>query len=97
MKMYKAFESVEVDTELANEKYSIMEGAIKIYTKLKRKGKTHRSVADKNVADVNEIANSIPLNVNRLTQSDENHTGPIGNGLVKSELIGVLLEKMTIL
>ena len=50
-----------LNTELANEKYSIMEGAIKIYTKLKRKGKTHRSVADKNVADVNEIANSIHM------------------------------------
>ena len=92
MKMYRAFDNVELDEKLVNEKHSIMEGTIKQYTRLKRKGKTHRSVCDRNVADVNEIADSIPLNIHSKGNSDAN-SGDTGR--VKSELIGLLLEKMT--
>ena len=92
MKMYRAFDNVELDEKLADEKHSIMEGTIKQYTRLKRKGKTHRSVCDRNVADVNEIADSIPLNIHSKGNSDAN-SGDTGR--VKSELIGLLLEKMT--
>ena len=41
---------------LPQHKYAIMEGAIKKYLKLKKKGKTHRCVFGRNTADVNEIA-----------------------------------------
>ena len=94
MKMYKSFESVELGPELTNEKHSIMESAIKFYTKMKRTGKTHRSVCDRNVADVNEIARRIPLNINSRSKSDENHSD---HGRIKSEIIGVLVNKMTIM
>ena len=94
MKMYRAFDSVELDEKLANEKHSIMEGAIKIYTRLKRKGKSHRSVCDRNVADVNEIASSIPLNIHTKYKSV---APPSDTGRVKSELIEVLLKNMTVM
>ena len=67
---------------------------IKFYTNIKRKGKTHRSVCDRNVADVNEIARRIPLNINSRSKSDENHSD---HGRIKSEIIGVLVNKMTIM
>ena len=94
MKMYRAFDSVELDEKLANEKHSIMEGAIKTYTRLKRKGKSHRSVCDRSIADVNEIAGSIPLNINTKYKSVET---PSDTARIKSELIGVLLNKMTVM
>ena len=96
MKMYLALDGVKVDENLINDKHSIMEGAVKIYSKLECQGKTHRSVCDRNVKDVNEIANSIPLDVD----NSSNHictTHHNGNVHVKDELIGLLLDKMTIM
>ena len=67
---------------LPQHKYAIMESAIKKYSKLKKKGKTHRSVFDRNMGDVHEIARSVPVNIGR------------GNDIVKTEMIGQLLGKM---
>ena len=95
MKMYLALDSVKMDENLINEKFSIMEGAVKNYSKFKRIGKTHRSVCDRNVKDVDEIANSIPLNV----EDHSSHIGTNQNGSVnvKNELIGLLLDKMAVM
>ena len=93
--MYKALASVTVDDNLVNDKHSIMEGAIKIYCKLKREGKTHRSVSDRNVGDVNDIERCIPLDTNTNTNSDNDKAISNKNGHVKKELIKLLLDKMT--
>ena len=95
MKMYKTLGSVAVDDNLLNDKHSIMEGAIKIYCKLKREGKTHRSVSDRNVGDVNDIERSIPLDINTNTNSDNDKAVSNKNGHLKKELIKLLLDKMT--
>ena len=93
--MYKALASLTVDDNLVNDKYSIMEGAIKIYCKLKREGKTHRSVSDRNVGDVNDIERCIPLDTNTNTNSDNDKAVSNKNGHAKKELIKLLLDKMT--
>ena len=92
MKMFKALDTVEVSECLLKEKHSIMEGAVKKYCKLKREGKTHRSVSDRNVGDVTEIERSIPLYINNTNQDSSVSNG---NDHVKEELIGLLLNKMT--
>ena len=95
MKMYKALNDFELDEKLKNEQHSIMEGAIKLYSKLKRQGKTHRSVCDRNVGDVNKISRSIPLDVNINDGNDHDRYIFNGNERVKKEVIGLLLDKMT--
>ena len=75
-------ETADQGQVLPQHKYAIMEGAIKKYSKLKKKGKTHRSVFDRNMGDVHEIARSVPVNIGR------------GNDIVKTEMIGQLLGKM---
>ena len=60
-------------------KYAIMEGAIKKYSRLKKKGKTHRSVLDRHLEDVNKIARSAP-------------THPVNKkDCIKLEMIGRLI------
>ena len=62
MKLYTAMESIEIDNGLMSEKHAIMEEAIKKYLKLKKIGRTHRSVLDMNRQDINEIiAATFPL------------------------------------
>ena len=94
MKMYKAIDSIEVDNGLIDDKHSIMEGAVKVYCKLKREGKTHRSVSDRNVRDVNDIERCIPLNININSNSDIDRDDINKNGTVKKELIKLVLDKM---
>ena len=66
-------------------KFFNIEGAIKLYLKLKKVSKTHRSVVDLQLKDVMEIENMIPL------IDDTNHQ----NGLevkVKEETISLLIN-----
>ena len=89
MKMYKALKDLEVDSDniIQSDRYSIMEGAIKKYCLMKKKGKTHRSVIDRNRADIMEIEQSIPLHPNAMSKND-------GNTHIKDEMIGKLIIKM---
>ena len=64
-----------------------MEGAMKLYSKMKKKSKTHRSVLDMNLGDVCDIENIDRCNNYSNNKSDD-------RSLVKREIIGVLLKKM---
>ena len=79
------------------DKYYIMEGAIKKYSKLMKKGKTHRSVLDRHNQDVREIKASVPVDANSNNRSDGNvDMSKVinGNTHIKEEIIRKLLDKM---
>lgn len=69
--------------------YVSHEPAIKTYCKLKKKGKTHRSVLDRHNQDVREIERSVPLDANHNAQSNGNVDMSMGNGKnhIKEEMI----------
>ena len=90
MKLYQVVKDVKIESNVTLNKHSILEGAMKLYLKLKRKGKSHRSVIDRNLRDVSEIENSICVNDNRIQQSN-------ANAIVKKEMIGLLVKKMTLM
>ena len=91
MKLYKAFEDLPLsdDDKINNEKHSILEKTIKLYSKMKKKCKSHRSVADMNVADVREIQKII-------SQSNQQNDvfGSKSRVDVKKEVVSFLLKKM---
>ena len=92
MKMHKALRELDTtdgDTVIPD-KYAIMEGAIKQYCKLKKKGRTHRSVLGRNSRDILDIEASIPLDAT----SNRKNYGNTHIKHVKEELIGKLLDKM---
>ena len=73
MKIYKALKDLEADKDIIlSDRYSIMEGAMDKYCQMKKKGKTHRSVIDRNSADIREIEESIPLHPNSMNKSNGN-------------------------
>ena len=86
MKLYKSVEEIEKSGGKMEKKHSIYESAVKIYMKLKKISKTHRSVADLHVKDVNEIANETGL---KYTISESNL-----NNKVKEETVSLLVKKM---
>ena len=55
MKLYKAVQSVGLGEDMTLNKHAILESSMKVYLKLKKVAKSHRSVADGNVRDVMEI------------------------------------------
>ena len=59
------------DEELSTEKHAILEEAIKKYRELKKRGKEHRSVLDRNRDDVREITSECPINTNQKKDSKE--------------------------
>ena len=75
------------------------------YAKLKRKGKSHRSVINRNAGDVRSIQRSFPLTDDTNGRSDVSMNGiDSGNNGevrlnenkdVKKEIIGLLLDKMS--
>ena len=87
MKLYKAMEGLDTSDchELTN-KHSILEDSMKLYKKLKKVSKTHRSVMDKNMRDVREIEAALP---NRL-QSFESTVGKD----IKKKTVCLLVKKM---
>ena len=84
MKMYRAIQSLDVTDQVAVKSHSILEETIKIYRSLKKTGKSHRSVIDRNRSDVNDIEEAVPLNM--PMESNER--------TIKSELINLLVTKM---
>ena len=89
MKLYAAFRDLSSDVSTADlpDKHAIMERTMKLYSKLTKTGKTHRSVLDRNGSDLREIQMAFPLDVNTNGQSN-------GNTHIKVEMIGKLLDKM---
>ena len=88
MKLYLAFSELSEEEHSAiTDKYSVMEGAIKKYSRMKKKSKTHRSVMDMNGDDILEIERSIPLHRNRNYKSEKDTH-------IKVEMIGKLVNKM---
>ena len=86
MKLYKSITEIEKGGEVMDKKHSILESAIKLYLKLKKVSKTHRSVVDLQMGDVMDIENST-VNNNKNNKSD--------NGMrVKEETIGLLVKTM---
>ena len=92
MKMYHILASVDMEESVLADKYSIMEGMMKRYSKLKKKGKTHRSVLDRNKLDVYEIEQSFPLGTtSSMSSRRKNEETSID---VKTEVINMILDKM---
>ena len=94
MKLYKTMESLDIDSLDMNDKFqvnkhSVMEGAIKLYSKLRKKSKTLRSVLDMNLSDVIEIENLSNSEINTIAKSKDSVT-------IKRELIGALWKKMVV-
>ena len=82
MKMYNVIENLKENENLQPVQYSILEGSMKLYSKMKKTGKTHRNIADKNKKDVNEVL-------------DESNV--IGNGnkkIIKEETIELIVHNM---
>ena len=82
MKMYNVIENLKENENLQPVQYSILEGLMKLYSKMKNTGKTHRNIADKHKKDVNEVL-------------DESNV--IGNGNkkpIKEEMIGLIVRSM---
>ena len=105
MKLYVALQSLANSETIIPDKHSILEGTIQAYAKLKRKGKSHRSVIDRNAGDVRSIQRSFPLTDDTNGRSDVGMNGiDSGNNgkvqlnenkNVKKEIIGSLLDKMS--
>ena len=91
MKLYAVIENMDVDNSLMSDKYAIMENTIKKYSKLKKLGKTHRSVLDKNRRDVSEIAKTHPI----TSGTDATTVHPLKRSVcIKDELVGLIVDKM---
>ena len=87
MKLYTIIQSIDENKEMTVNRHSVLEASIKLYLKLKKKGKTHRSVIDRNRSDVNEIENTHKIgdiNIGVSNRSDN----------IKSEIVGLLVKKM---
>ena len=91
MKMYVILESIDMDDKnFKANKHSVMEVAMKFYSKIKKmmkKSKTHRSALDMNLGDVREIENLNIGNNSSLQQSKDMK-------VLKKEMIGMSLKKM---
>ena len=59
MKLYKAIENItqesKQDTKNQLKNFTLNKQSMKLYLKLKKKGKTHRSILDRNKADIQTI------------------------------------------
>ena len=84
---YKVMEDVNLNDDLLKGvKHSIMKDTMKLYSRMKKKSKTHRSVIDMNMVDIREIQN--------MDQRRSLGSGVAEVTSVKKEMIGVLLKKM---
>lgn len=74
MKLYKAKESLDIHDKFEINKHSVMEGSMKLYSKLRNKSKTHQSVLDMNLSDVCEIENLGSNDGNTIEKSKDSVT-----------------------
>ena len=104
MKLYCAFEDLQLHDDMLNDTHDILEKAMKVYSKMKQTSKTHRSVADKNFSDVCETKASIFLDSVQIEIGKSNGTmneridkinfGVDQKANVKKEIVTFLIRKM---
>ena len=80
MKLYTIIQSLKYE-ELSSDKHAILEEAIKKYRQLKKRGKGHRSVLDRNRDDITQITSECPINTIHKKDS-------------KDELVKMIVNKM---
>ena len=91
MKLYRVVKDVSFGENGVVNKHNVLESTMKLYLKLKKKAKSHRSVIDNKQSDLdlitndyNSVIDSVVSKVNKNNIKTEGH----------NELIGVLLKKM---
>ena len=87
MKLYKAIEQINSEETKLVQRHSVLEDTMKLYSKMKKVNKSHRSVIAMNLRDVRSIASSDNPVANTMSQSHNNIE-------VKDGMIGLLLKKM---
>ena len=87
MKLYKAIEQINSEETKLVQRHSVLEDTMKLYSKMKKVSKSHRSVIDMNLRDVISIASSDNPVANTMSQSRNKIE-------VKDGMIGLLLKKM---
>ena len=91
MKLYRVVKDVSFGENGVVNKHNVLESTMKLYLKLKKKVKSHRSVIDNNQSDLNLITNDYNSVIDRLVSKvNKNNIKTEGH----NELIGVLLKKM---
>ena len=92
MKLYRVIQSVSLGENQKFNKHILLENTMKIYVKLKKKSKSHRSVLDQQMADL------VDIETNTFTY-DHVVANVIGKNEIKTEgtneLIGELVKKMS--
>ena len=90
MKLYRAIDSVSFGDDVNLNKHTILESTLKIYLKLKKKSKSHRSVLDQHKRDLSQLEDN---DYNRVIEHVVHKTDIKIEG--QNELIGDLLRKMS--
>ena len=93
MKLYRAVNDVSFGENGTVNKHNVLESSIKLYLKLKKKSKSHRSVIDKNQSDLSQIEKYNYDNVIETVVSKVNKNDIKTND--QCELIGTILKKMS--
>ena len=93
MKLYKAIQTIVLTDDVSNEKHGIMEDTIKLYSRMKKRKKTHRNVADLNKKDVNDIRQALVCmnGVNKFVDDAHRKTK------IKKEMVSTLLKSMELM
>ena len=87
MKLYKSISEIEKDgITVLDKKHIILESTIKLYLRLKKVSKTHRSVVDMQLREVMDIEDS-SVNVNSINSSEDELE-------MKGKTITLLVKKM---
>ena len=93
MKLYKAIQSIVLTDDVSNEKHGIMEDIMKLYSRMKKRKKTHRNVADLNKKDVNGIREALmSMNGANVFINDAHRKTKI-----KKEVVSTLLKSMELM
>ena len=87
MIMYTIIQSISKNENVTVNTHSIMESSMKLYMKLKKKGKTHRGVLSQSKGDILDIEKAIPIGGDGLSIKNN------GNK-VKVELVNKLVKGM---
>ena len=92
MKLYKVVQSLdEREGVSVDKKHSVLESTMKLYMKMKRVSKSHRSISDRSnrrdLDDIENVDNEVDSNIDLIEQYDHKI-------VVKNEMIGLLLTEM---
>ena len=85
MLMYTTIQSLSMTNNVTVDTHSIMESTVKLYLKLKKKGKTHRGVLQQCKGDVLDIEKAVPIESDVVLRE---------RSIAKVELINKLVKGM---